>query len=438
MNRTVAGVFWIVLYLFVVLAPLFLMMIRPTPPERSFWVEVSLGLGFVGLVQIAVQFALIARFPEFTAPYGIDLILRYHKQIAVVAIVLLVAHPIILVIDQPSRIGMLNPLGGSWATRTGNWALYTLLLLAVLSLFRKQIKLNYELWRVTHALLGVAAVVLAHVHVNLAGRYTETPWKEVVHLTVTLFLLFLFGYLRLVKPAMQRRHRYRVAEVRRERGSTWSLALESVGHEGLRFSPGQFAWIKLGGSPYKMEEHPFSFSSNANDHGRIEFGIKELGDFTSRIGDLPVDTVAYVDGPHGNFSIDVDPAAGYVFLAGGIGITPFMSMLRTMAERRDKRPVLLLYGDKAWDAIAFREEIEALRDRLALDVVFVLEEVHDGWEGETGFIDADMIRRHLPEEGIERLYFVCGPEPLLVAAEAAILETGVPLEHIRSERFDLV
>jgi predicted ferric reductase len=438
MNRTIAGVFWIALYLVVVLSPLFLMMIRPTPPERSFWVEVAIGLGFVGLVQIAVQFALIARFTEFTAPYGIDVILKYHKQIALVAIGLLVAHPVILVIDQPGRLSLLNPFGDTWSGRTGAWALYALLLLAALSLFRKEIGLRYELWRVTHALLGIFAIVSAQAHIVLAGSYLDTPWKEVLHHTVSLFMLFLFGYLRLVKPAMQRRHTYRVAEVRPERGATWSLALEPVGHEGLRFAPGQFAWIKLGSSPYTIEEHPFSFSSSAAEHGRVEFGIKELGDFTSRLGDVPIDTKAFIDGPHGSFSIDVDPAPGYVFLAGGIGISPFMSMLRTMADRGDKRPVLLFYGDKSWDVMAFRDEIEALRSRMDLDVVYALEEPHEGWEGESGFIDADMLRRHLPDEGIERLYFVCGPEPMLVAAEASLGEIGVALDHIRSERFDLV
>jgi predicted ferric reductase len=438
MNRTIAGVFWIALYLVVVLSPLFLMMIRPTPPERSFWVEVAIGLGFVGLVQIAVQFALIARFTEFTAPYGIDVILKYHKQIALVAIGLLVAHPVILVIDQPGRLSLLNPFGDTWSGRTGAWALYALLLLAALSLFRKEIGLRYELWRVTHALLAIFAIVSAQAHIVLAGSYLDTPWKEVLHHTVSLFMLFLFGYLRLVKPAMQRRHTYRVAEVRPERGTTWSLALEPVGHEGLRFAPGQFAWIKLGSSPYTIEEHPFSFSSSAAEHGRVEFGIKELGDFTSRLGDVPIDTKAFIDGPHGSFSIDVDPAPGYVFLAGGIGISPFMSMLRTMADRGDKRPVLLFYGDKSWDVMAFRDEIEALRSRMDLDVVYALEEPHEGWEGESGFIDADMLRRHLPDEGIERLYFVCGPEPMLVAAEASLGEIGVALDHIRSERFDLV
>lgn len=438
MNRTIAGIFWIALYLVVVLSPLLVMTLRPTPPGRALWVEISIGLGFVGLVQIAVQFALIARYRHLTAPYGIDLILKYHRQIALIAIVLLIAHPIILVLHNPALLSLLNPIGGTWASRTGNWALYALILLALLSLFRKQIKLDYEVWRVSHALLGIAAIVLAHVHVYLAGSYTDAWWKEAVLIAISVVMVSFFAYLRLVKPALQRREPYRVAEIRGERGKTWTFALTPEGHQGMAFRPGQFAWLKLGNTPYTIEEHPFSFSSSAQDKKRLEFGIKELGDFTSKINEVPIGTTAYLDGPHGAFSPDLEPAAGYVFLAGGVGIAPFMSMLRTMADRNDKRPVLLFYGDKSWDEVAFREDLEALKARLDLTVVYVLEDPPENWQGEEGFIDQDMLERHLPQEDIERLYFVCGPNAMMDAVEEALYQCGVPRHRIHAERFDLV
>ncbi len=438
MNRMIVGVFWIVLYLVVILSPLFILMAQPTPPARSFWVEFSLGLGFVGLIQISVQFALIARYKALTAPYGIDLILKYHRQIAQVAIVLLIAHPVILVLENPNLLGLLNPFAGTTASRVGNLALYALVALALLSLFRRQIRLDYELWRVTHAALGIAAVVLAHVHIYLAGHYTETLWKDITLIAISTLLIVAFLYLRLVKPARLRRAPYRVAEVHPEHGRTWSLALTPEGHAGMRFLPGQFAWLKLGDSPYTIEEHPFSFSSSALEPQRLEFGIKASGDFTRTIGEVPVGTTAYLDGPHGAFSIDLDPAPGYVFFAGGIGITPFMSMLRTMADRGDPRPVLLFYGTPTWDDTAYREALAALEDRLDLKIVYVLERPHEGWQGETGFCDLDLLKRHLPKEGIARQYFICGPEPMLVGVEKALQEYGVPLQQVRYERFGLV
>jgi predicted ferric reductase len=438
MNRTIVGAFWLVAYLVVILLPLAIMMVPPTPPARPFWVEFSLGLGFVGVLQIAVQFVLVARYANVTAPYGIDLILKYHRQVATTAIVLLVAHPVILVAHDPSLLRLLNPFGGTMSSRVGNAALYTLLLLALLSASRKRLRLDYELWRVSHAILGIAAIALSHWHIVLAGHYTGTAWKEIVLIAVSAVMVTSFAYLRLVRPALMRRLPYRVAAVSPERGGTWTLALTPVGHRGLRFSPGQFGWLKLGASPYAIEEHPFSFSSSAQDTERIEFGIKELGDFTGAIGRVEVGTTAYVDGPHGSFSPDREPAAGYVFFAGGVGITPFVSMLRTMADRGDRRPVTLFYGDPTWDGIAFREEIERLQERLDLTVVYVLEDPPEDWQGETGFIDADVLERHLPTAPLDRLHLVCGPIPMIDAVEAALRRRGVPMQRIRSERFDLV
>jgi predicted ferric reductase len=437
-NRTLSGVLWIVLYLFVVLLPLFLMMARLTPPERPFWTEFSLGLGFVGVVQISIQFALIARYKRITAPYGIDLILKYHRQIAMIAVLFLVAHPIILVIQNPSLLYLLNPFGGTAASRAGNWSLYSLVLLTLLSVFRRRIRLRYEAWRITHALLGVAAVVLAHVHINLAGYYTDRVWKEVVLIAVSAVFMISFLYLRFIKPALQRGRPYRVADIRPERGGTYTLALEPKGHPGMKFRPGQFAWLKLGNNSYTIEEHPFSFSSSATNPRRLEFGIKELGDFTSTIKDIPIGTPAYLDGPHGAFSTDLDPAPGYVFLAGGVGITPFMSILKTMADRGDKRPVLMFYGARTWDEIAFRDELEALKNKLDLELVYVLEKPHEGWQGEQGFINADVLKRRLPKEGIERLYLMCGPPIMMDSVTKALVEVGVGLDHLRAERFNLV
>lgn len=414
------------------------MMARLTPPERPFWTEFSLGLGFVGVVQISIQFALIARYKRLTAPYGIDLILKYHRQIAMIAVLFLVAHPIILVIQNPSLLYLLNPFGGTTASRAGNWSLYSLVLLTLLSVFRQRIKLGYEAWRITHALLGLTAIVLAHVHIHLAGYYTDRVWKEVVLIAVSAVFVSFFLYLRFIKPALQKRKAYTVAAVKPERGGTYALALEPKGHGGMRFYPGQFAWLKLGKNPYTIEEHPFSFSSSAANPRRLEFGIKELGDFTSKIKDVPVGTTAYLDGPHGAFSTDLDPAPGYVFLAGGVGITPFMSILKTMADRGDKRPVLMFYGARTWQETAFRDELEQLKQQLDLELVYVLEKPEETWPGEKGFINEAVLKRHLPKEGIERLYLMCGPPVMMDSVTEALMKVGVPLENVRSERFNLV
>ncbi|HSJ26138.1 MAG TPA: ferric reductase-like transmembrane domain-containing protein [Longimicrobiales bacterium] len=437
MDRTIAGIFWILLYLAVVTVPVFLMLVPPVPSGRGFWLEFSVALGFAGLTQIGLQFLLIARFKRVTAPYGIDIILRYHRQIAMVAVAAVVLHPLILVIDNPSRLKLLNPLGGNWASRFALLSLLVLLITVAASVYRERLRLDYELWRLTHIGLGVAAIVFAQLHASMAGLYINTPWKQAIWIVMAAAMVGFIMYLRLLKPIRQEAYSWRVVETRDEGGDTTTLVLEADGHGGTKFQPGQFAWIKLSDSPFTLEEHPFSFSSSAETTKRIEFGIKALGDFSAAVADVRPGTPAYVDGPHGAFSMDRYEAAGYIFFAGGVGITPFMSMLRTMADRNDPRPVLLFYADRSLDETAFRKDLDELQEKVDLEVVYVLEEPPEDWDGEEGFITPEVLDRRLPDEGFERDCMICGPPPMMDAVHEALLQRGVPQDRIQIERFAL-
>ncbi len=234
------------------------------------------------------------------------------------------------------------------------------------------------------------------------------------------------------------RRPYPIEEVIKERGKTWTLVLRPEGHTGMFFRPGQFAWLKIGKSPFAVREHPFSFSSSAMRRDRIEISIKELGDFTSNIGEVSPGTRAYLDGPHGTFTVDRHKAPGYVFLVGGVGITPIISMLRTLADRQEKRPLLLFYSNKTWEEMTFREELEDLSRRLNLQVVYTLTDPEEKWEGERGRIDSKMMARYLPENRVECEYFICGPDPLQMAVKRALEELGLPLEKVQSESFNYI
>jgi predicted ferric reductase len=441
MKRALAGIFWLLLYVAIVLGALGLMRLPPQPAaDRPFLIDLAIALGFLGLMQIALQFLLIARFPSITSPYGIDVIMEYHREIGFLAFGMVLLHPVLLLAAQPSWLGLLNPFGGTWASRSGVISLAALALLIGLSIFRSTLRLNYEVWRVMHFALGAAAIVAGALHVLLVGEYVNWYWKQGLWIAVALLALGELAYLRLIKPLGQRRVSYRVVEVRKERGRTWSLIVEPVGHAGMAFEPGQFAWLKVGRNPLTIEEHPFSFSSSAESPAHLEFAIKEQGDFTGAIGALPPGTRVFLDGPHGALSIDQHPAAAYVMIAGGIGIAPMMSMLRTMADRQDQRPVRLLYGNRAWDSVAFREELESLRGRLRLEVVHVLKEPPppDAWKGETGVFTTDLLKRCLPRDRLTRVIFVCGPNAMIDAVDASLREIGVPDAVIVAERFELV
>lgn len=437
MSRAASGFFWLTVYLVVVLAPLFLMLLGPVPSGRDLLTEFSVALGFVGLTQLAVQFVLIARFRRITAPYGIDLILQYHKQIALVAVLLILAHPVILVVQQPWRLELLNPLRGNWASRFALLSLLSLLLIVVVSVWRKPLKINYEAWRVSHLVLSLSALVFAQLHVALAGLYTNTWWKHALWIVISAAMVGVVIYLRLIKPVQQWGHPYRVTEVKAEQGETTTLTLEPDGHPGLSFLPGQFAWLKLG-RPYTVDEHPYSFASSAETPGRLSFGIKALGDFSSSIKDVEVGSPAYVDGPHGAFSIDRYQAPGYIFVAGGVGITPFMSFLHTMRDRKDPRPVLFFYAGKDEESLTYRDEIDALKRALDLEVVYVLEEPPEGGGYEEGFVTPEVLSKYLSADRLRRQTFVCGPPAMMEAVQDALREVGIPREKIQMEQFDLV
>jgi ferredoxin-NADP reductase len=115
-----------------------------------------------------------------------------------------------------------------------------------------------------------------------------------------------------------------------------------------------------------------------------------------------------------------------------------MSMIRTLADRGDKRPLVLLYGSKDWESITFREELEALESRLDLRVVHVLSQPPADWQGERGRLDASLLMRHLPPGYADHEYFICGPNPMMDAIEAALGELEVPISKYHSERYSFV
>jgi predicted ferric reductase len=435
---TMRGAVWVILYLFFILAPVFALLAGILPPTRDFWTEFSVAIGYSGLAMMGLQFGLTARFRHVTEPWGEDVIYHFHRQISLIAVGLVIAHPLILFVVRPELLALLNSIQAPWRARFAALSTYSLIALVVMALWRAKLNISYETWHLTHIVLAVVAVTAGLLHMVGWGSYLTDPWKRALWIGLTIFWIGLLLYVRIVKPLFMLRRPYRVSEVRQERGDTSTLVMHPDGHPGFRFSPGQFGWLTLWGSPFKITGHPFSFSSSAEvTDGRVEMSIRNLGDFTSAIDKVPVGQRVYLDGPYGAFTIG-NPADMHVLIAGGVGVTPMMSMIRTLADRSDTRPVILLYGSRDWESITFREELEALKARLNLTVVHVLANPSAGWTGEQGFITADVFKRHLPPPYAGHEYFICGPDVMMDAIERALGEMNVPLSKYHSERYSFV
>ena len=444
MKMTVRGIIFFGLYFVLITLPLDIALLaNTTRVPKPFIVEVAVGAGFIGFSLMAMEFALISRIEAASQPFGEDSLQLFHNIMGVVALGLLLFHPIILVLNGYPANCWLNPFAscGNLATTTASLSLYALLLLVVSSLWQKRLRIPYEAWQVMHGLLALFILIASLFHIFILGRYTSTGLMKAMWLMYAVIVVGLILYYKIVTPLLRWNKRWQVAENRLERGDSHTLVLEPDGHDGFTFEPGQFAWIKKGSTPFGIGQHPISFSSSGDvpPGGSIAFTIKKLGDWSSElVPKIRVGDYMWIDGPHGVLSSDREQGMGYILIAGGIGITPLYSMCQTLAERGDARPVILFYGGEDWESLTFREEIEQLKNDLDLTIVFVLANPAEGWEGEDGFIDKEIIERYLPEQYQRYVYFVCGPKPLMDSMEVALPALGVPAEKVFSERFGMV
>lgn len=433
MNRKTRQRIWIGIYAALVLAPLVIFLPGLGPEPRTFWRELSVAFGFVGLSMMGIQFIPTARLPFLAEVFPPDELYRRHHQLSIVAFLLTLSHPLVLFIQNPYTLQLLNVLTAPWRARAAVASVLVLVPLILTSVRRIALGLDYETWRLLHDVFAVGVIGFGLYHILNINYYTSLPLQRGLIIGLVVLYGAMIVYIRVVKPWTLLRRPYEVVELIEERAATWTLNLEPVGHDGLSFRAGQVAWLSVGHSPFLIEEHPFSFASSAERPERLGFAIKELGDFTNTIGDVPLGTTVYVDGPYGTFDLDAHPEANFIFIAGGIGSAPIMSMLRTMADRGDERSIQFFYGNPTWDTIAFREELEQVEQRLNLDVIHVLEQPPEGWEGESGFVTKEMLEGRLCDDFRDCTFFLCGPLPMLEAVEGALMELGVSRGQMRAE-----
>ena len=443
MQLIVRGIFWFGLYAFLVAFPLLVGALSvPRSGSGSLVVDLADGLGYLAFAMLALEMALVSRMDEATGAFGLDALLQFHREAGLGALLLACAHVVLLLSTRGYPLATLGLGGGvPWPIRAGTLAAGSTLLLVGISIGRRRLRLRYEAWQLLHGLLAVAIVGLGALHVASLGRFSaSTPMRVVGVLYLVLFLGVLLRY-RVLRPLALLRRPWTVLSNEVERGDARTIRLSPVGHPGFPFQPGQFCWLNTGRTPFHLEQHPVSMSSSGEvpPGGAIAFTIRHLGDWSGKVVPAlrPGDRV-WVDGPYGVFSPDREEGPGYVLVGGGVGVTPLVSMVETLADREDRRPVVLFHGAHVEADLTLCERIEALRPRLDLTVVRVLEHPPEGWSGEAGLIDEGVLRRHLPHEHRRFQYFVCGPAPLMDAMEKVLPTLGIPAGRIHAERFDMV
>lgn len=430
---------WVAAYVVLTLAPLALVAALRPSAGHGFWSEWAKALALIGIAVLALQFPLAARLRWLSHPFGLDLVMRFHRAMAMVAFGLILAHPLLLGVE---RTGLWTEWQQPWPIQLGRVTLAALLLLVAVSLLRRTMRLKFEWWRIGHDLLVIAVLTLAFVHSAWAGGDLQNPVARVVWIAVALPPLGLFIWHRLIRPCRLRRRPWTVESVQQQTPGVWDVSLvRPQGDDTADYLPGQFHFITLHrGRDLPEEEHHWTISSSPTEGNRLVSTIKESGDFTATIGQTRPGDKATVHGPFGRFSHALHPEDGeLVFVAAGIGITPLRSMLRHMHDRQDQRNVLLLYGNRTQHDILFRDELEQIArgDRPRLRVVHVLSRPDDDWSGERGHVGIDTIERHGDGELKDKRFWVCGPEPMRRSIIHGLRQRGVPARRIHAEAFNL-
>lgn len=404
--------------------------------DESLVVRVGMAFALLAFGLMVLQIVIGSRLRLVSDPLGLGQLLQAHRLIGILVLALLLAHPLLVSLGD-KRPDLLNPFRAPWAVLLGQAALVLLVVNIVLALFKTKFNLDYVVWRRIHR--GAYLIfALGFVHSFAQGDDLKR------HFVQGLWILLLVGiglvafHAHFLRPRRLRRNRYRVAELIPETGDTTTLLLAPEnGRHCFRYLPGQFMFLTLMSPTLPMEEHPFTISSSPAQRKTLSATIKAAGDFTAQLRRLRAGDYALVDGPHGNFSfLARSRAQPLVFIAGGVGITPLMSMLRFLRDTGEPRRVRLIYANHKEADIIFREELERMRAEMKLRVIYVLSRPSAEWEGERGRISRELLGRFLEEDG-HAAFYVCGPPAFMKSAIAHLRALGIGPNRIYSENFSL-
>ncbi len=439
-RRRVAPGLWVALVAVGLTAPLWALWAAPEGAHRGVWRVTSLVAALGAASLLVLTFLLPSRFRPLTGYLGVERLLRSHRALALTAVALVGLHVVAVVARPGPGLDVLDLRTAPPRVWAASVATLALVALVVLGISRRRRRPRYEGWRLAHVLLANIALLATALHVLWLEDLTRFPEARAWFVGLALLMLAALAFRWIWRPLRSYRYRYVVDEVRRASPTAVTLVLHATGHRGVAFRPGQFAWLKIGTSPFVFEEHPFTIASAATEPWRKEFTIRGIGDFSELVAGLKPGRKVFLDGPHGSFTLDGLQSDRFVFIAGGVGITPMLSMLRTLAARGDPRPVLLIVAGRTADELLHRADGEHLEASLDLRVVEILEEPPEDWDGEVGRFTRETLDRALPQRrGREDVdVFICGPGPMVAAATRIVSDHGIPPARTHTELFDVV
>ncbi|MEO5981550.1 MAG: ferric reductase-like transmembrane domain-containing protein, partial [Pedococcus sp.] len=398
-GRRLAPTLWLLLVVASVAIPWWVLLSTTSAQQLGILRVLSLAAGLAATSLLAAVFVLPSRLRSFTSHLGLERLMRQHRALALLAVLLVLAHVGFVLANSHQGLAVFDLRVAPPRVWAACVAALALLVMVGLAVTRRSRSPRYEGWRLAHVLLANTVMVATALHMVWQRDLTRYGQGRLWFAGLGVVMVAVTVYRWVWRPLHARRHSYVVHQVVHGLGAV-SVVLHAYGHTGVPFRPGQFAWLKIGASPFGFEEHPFTIASTATQPWRKEFAIRPLGDFADSLAGLRPGRRVYLDGPHGNFTLDGLRSSAFVFIAGGVGVTPMLSMLRTMAERGDRRRAVLIVAGRTADTLLHRADHEHLDARLDLHVVEILEEPPQDWRGEVGWLTEAVLGAAIPQHRV--------------------------------------
>jgi predicted ferric reductase len=357
-------------------------------------------------------------------------IYKNHHIIGGIALILLIFHPLFLILNYLSfstlsAYSFIIPNTSRLDVLSGEIALDSMILLLVIT-FNKLF--SYKTWKKTHKFLGMAFGI-SIIHILLVqSDISRNSFLKYYVLVLAGISLLVYMYRSIFGDKLVKRLDYLIKRVNRLNDLYFEVLLKPIG-EKLMYYPGQFIFLRKVDGVGTNEEHPFSIAS-ASSEKYIRLVIKNLGDYTSVIGKWKAGDKVQVEGPYGKFSHKFFPNTDFIWIAGGVGITPFIGMINDEKLIKNKSKIYLFYCYSGKGELIFEKELKEWKKSNPNFKLILRNTV------ENGRITAELIKESVKNlDG--KIIFLCGPKAMIKSLGQQFISLGVGRENIVSEEFDL-
>lgn len=383
--------------------------------------------GLVGISFFALVLILSARLKFFEKIFGsLSNAYNIHHNLGGVSLVLLLIHPISLMLAYiPVSIKFATNLIldiSNWSINFGKISLALMIILLIITFF---FKIAYQKWKLTHKFLGLAFFIGGLHAFLIPSDVSSNIWLRYYILGFSLIAILAYIYRTVFYSLFVKKYNYLVKGIKSVARGTTEIILEPARDE-IKAEAGQYIFVSFQDDLLGREVHPFSLVSARMSHNLI-FAAKELGDYTSLLKNLRLGTKAKIEGPYGKFNFNNRNYKNQVWIAGGIGITPFVSLARSLTS---DYKVTLFYTFKNEEEAAYLNELkEIARINPNLSII--------PWNSShLGNMNVESIKNHCLDLN-QTDFYICGPVPMMNAFKNQLKQSGVFEKNIISEEFSL-